>query len=128
MTISESKKKANRKWDSTNIKTLSIRLKSNDIIFELIDKAIEKTGMNKVDYIKRALYDRFLKDGIIEDTQLNADQPGRLDTSNSAATGIDSQSDTMRYLLENKRQRELNYQRLLELEEEQKEMPWYDGD
>lgn len=126
MTISESKKKANRKWDSTNIKTLSIRLKSNDAIFELIDKAIEKTGMNKVDYIKCALYDRFLKDGIIEDTQSNADQPGRLDVSNSgAAAGHSSElSPTLQYLMELKKQREESKRRIIELDNEYSDLPF----
>ena len=84
MSVSEAKKKGNRKWDSNNIKTLSIRLRNNDPIFELIDKAIQKTGMNKVDYIRCALYSRFIQDGIMK----NADQDEEFNEANSSS-GLD---------------------------------------
>ncbi len=128
MAISESKNKADKKWHNANYATLSVKLPKSDIVFSLLDKATQATNTSKAQYVRNALLRQFQLDHIIEDTQLNADQPGRLDSSNSQAAGLNPQSDTMQYLLENKRQRELNYQRLLELEEEQKEMPWYDGD
>ena len=125
MAISESRKKANKKYINANYATLSVKLPKTDIVFELLDKATQSTNQSKAQYIRNALLRQFVIDHIIDESELNADQPGRLDTSNSAAAGHSSElSPTLQYLMELKKQREESKRRIIESDNDYSDLPF----
>jgi len=83
MSLTESRKRANKKYINANYSTLSVKLPKTCAVFDLLTIATTKTGISKAEYVKRALYAQFAKDGVyIEGIKNNDQTDSELDIAN----------------------------------------------